>query len=999
MRNPFLLSFFLLFCAITQHLSAQKSYLFKHYTVKDGLPNNTIYSINQDRNGYLWIATDGGICRFDGSKFDNSILPELNNNQTCVQHIDKLPDGKLALATFMQGTFVEKNNGTFRQYLRRKKMIGKNVVSNLRALPDGRVLTSESRNVNVVENDTIHQIFDCGENRNMFQTLEYDCSQNIWFGGINGLGILFSNGNRNEKEPFILPELKDIFVVKIIFISRSKLLVGTKSGYFEVNIQSGNKNDFKYTVSKPIPELDEEVINNVYPDRQGDIWIASVFNGVYRLRNNKIIQHLTISNGLHTTGAMCVYQDNEGNYWIGTSDGLSKLDNFSSFSYNFRNKPLAGIAQISKDKFGRIWVASQNEILLIKGDSIESKNMGEVPFLKNREIKSIDFNKDNIYFFLDNGIYTLPLSNPQKWSSLSLIVRYKDWEFGRLNSYLFDDNVLWLGSEYGMYYVRDKKIIKCPFGQFKETENIKPNVIQKDRSGNYWFGDKSYGLYGFRIKETMKDNETILIPDNIKVFKSLKADSSFVTAWVMSLMQDSNDYFWMSSLYTGIYKLQNTGSGMKVVKFYSAVNGLSSNDVSNIVEAPDKSIWITTAKGIDRLSVDSQRKEKWEHYNEKNGFGRLAYCILPDEDKTYAGYEEGFYAIDNKPTQNSGFVKSNVKISEIRLMNKADTSATNNLSKVKRLSYSNNYISFYFSTITFTRNSEVKYQYYLDGLETKWNSYSDRRFAEYSALPPGKYTFFVRCKRDGSDIESEASSYSFVITPPYYQTWWFISLNVMLAAGILFFFYRNRIRQLIEMEKMRNRIASDLHDDIGSTLSSISIMSNVLQTQIDNSSHSGEMIQKIGENAHTMLESMDDIIWSVNPANDKFENLNLRIKEYAIPLFESSGIDFQILVPEELNTITLSMDVRRNIFLICKEAINNLVKYSSGTKADITFNLDHSILTITVKDNGIGFKTDKTSNRNGLKNMKRRALQIGGELIVDSEINKGTSITLSIKIS
>ncbi len=996
MHNRFPL--FFLLCITTLHLSAQKCYLFKHYTVKDGLPNNTIYSINQDRKGYLWIATDGGICRYDGSKFDNDILPELNNNQTCVQNIERLQDGRLALATFMQGTFIEKKNGSFRQYLRRKKMIGKNVVSNLKALPDGRVLTSESRNVNVVENDTIHQIFDCGENRNMFQTLEYDSAGNIWFGGISGLGILFGNDTGYDKQPYFLPEFKGIFVVKIIFINNNTLLVGTKSGYYEINLKSIGKSDFKYIVSKPVPQLNEEVINHIYPDRNGDIWISSVFNGIYRLRNNKIIMHLTVSNGMLAQGAMCMYQDNEGNYWIGTSDGISKLETFSSFSYSYKNKPLNGIAQISKDKYSRLWIANLDEILLIKDDSIENKNINDVPFLKSRQIKSIDFYNDNIYFFLDNGIYTLQLSNPQKWSNPKLVVRFKDWDFGRLNAYYFSDNVLWLGSEYGMYYVSDNKIIKCPFGQFKETESIKPNVILKDNSGKYWFGDKSYGLYGFRIEGKVTNNEKILSPQNISIYKSLKPDSSFVTAWIMNLMQDSKSYLWLSSLYTGVYKLQNTASEVKPIKLYSTSNGLSSNDVSNIVEAPDKSIWITTAKGIDRLITDAQGKEQWSHYNEKNGFGRLAYCILPDGDKTYAGFEEGFFAIDNKINQDSKILENKVKISEIRFMNKADTSAINNMDKVKQLSYNNNYVSFYFSTVTFTRNSEIKYQYYLEGLEKKWNSYSDRRFAEYSALAPGKYTFHVRCRRDGTGNDSESSSYSFVIAPPFYQTWWFISLMIGLVAGTLFLFYRNRIRQRVAMKKIRTRIASDLHDDIGSTLSSISIMSNVLQAHIDNSSHSGEIIQKIGENAHTMLESMDDIIWSVNPTNDKFENLNLRIREYAIPLFETAGISFDIYVPEELNSISLPMDIRRNIFLICKEAINNLVKYSEGTKAGIIFNLNHSVLTMTVKDNGKGFQTNKFTNRNGLKNIKRRANQIGGQLSVVSEPLKGTTIELRIKV-
>jgi len=226
---------------------------------------------------------------------------------------------------------------------------------------------------------------------------------------------------------------------------------------------------------------------------------------------------------------------------------------------------------------------------------------------------------------------------------------------------------------------------------------------------------------------------------------------------------------------------------------------------------------------------------------------------------------------------------------------------------------------------------------------------------------------------------------------------------MLLSASVLIlvvtFAYQYRIKQILKLERLRTRIASDLHDDVGSTLSSISILSEILATQPDNNPKSADLIGKIGVNARNMLESMDDIIWAVNPANDKFQNLGLRIREFAIPLFESKDIKFQIHFSEHLATLHLPMDVRRNVYLIAKEAINNLVKYAECKQAEIKFYEEHVNMVMIIKDDGKGFNPAQPSSRNGLKNMQRRADQVGATLEVFSEPGKGVCISLIITMN
>ncbi|WP_281800627.1 sensor histidine kinase [Segatella maculosa] len=238
----------------------------------------------------------------------------------------------------------------------------------------------------------------------------------------------------------------------------------------------------------------------------------------------------------------------------------------------------------------------------------------------------------------------------------------------------------------------------------------------------------------------------------------------------------------------------------------------------------------------------------------------------------------------------------------------------------------------------------------------------------------------------------------FEISQVFWKTGWFISFVLLTVAGIGLIIYRVRREQEEKRKRIRLKIASDLHDDVGSTLSSISIMSDLLQSRPDDNPNAEEMLRKIGSDARNLLDSMDDIIWSVNPQNDSFQNIIVRIREYAIPLFEPLDAKFSVVIPIGMMSLQLPMDIRRNLFLIAKEAINNAVKYSGCTEASIEFSYARSIVKMTVADNGKGFDVSKDHARNGLRNMRFRGEKIGGKVTIRSTIGKGTSVTLVVRV-
>jgi signal transduction histidine kinase len=197
------------------------------------------------------------------------------------------------------------------------------------------------------------------------------------------------------------------------------------------------------------------------------------------------------------------------------------------------------------------------------------------------------------------------------------------------------------------------------------------------------------------------------------------------------------------------------------------------------------------------------------------------------------------------------------------------------------------------------------------------------------------------------------------------------------------------------MQNIRNKIAQDLHDDIGSTLSSISILSD-LALKEKNIEQSNEVISEIKNNSITLMEKMDDIVWSINPKNDSLENLLLRVKRFATQLFEAKEIDYTIEINDNVAEVKLPMDYRQHIYLILKEAINNLVKYSQATKAEIKVCCNNDLLELYVIDNGKGFVQQESATGNGILSMKSRALLMNAELIINSELNKGTEILLKV---
>ncbi len=265
-------------------------------------------------------------------------------------------------------------------------------------------------------------------------------------------------------------------------------------------------------------------------------------------------------------------------------------------------------------------------------------------------------------------------------------------------------------------------------------------------------------------------------------------------------------------------------------------------------------------------------------------------------------------------------------------------------------------------------------------------------------LPPGKYTFKVYCENIEGLRSGKITELPIYIKPQFWRTWWFRSLVLFIAALLMYEVHKLRVNRLLAVEALRNRVARDLHDDMGSTLSTINILSSMAKTKINDSAvKTSEYLSKISECSERMMDTMDDIVWSIKPSNDSMQKITSRMREFASSVLEPKEIDVDFTIDEAVYEVKLNMEARKDFFLIFKEAVNNAAKYSKADNVTIQVSIQDKELLLMVKDDGAGFDFAEADG-NGLGNMKKRADNMNGFFSIQSTKGEGTAVKLIIPV-
>lgn len=554
--------------------------------------------------------------------------------------------------------------------------------------------------------------------------------------------------------------------------------------------------------------------------------------------------------------------------------------------------------------------------------------------------------------------------------------------------------------------VIEEKLI-LPFEPADFEYRLLSDVFQ-DKQGVLWLGTIQ-GLVSFHPKT----NKT-------EYFSNKPGDKNSLSKnTILSLCPDPHQpqrFIWVGTEGGGLNKFDIQS---KTFTRFTTDNGLPNNVVYGILTDKRKNLWLSTNKGICLFNPTTL---EIRNFNQSDGlvsneFNRYEYSQTED-GTMYFGSPTGVSYFDPE-----GFYKetmpSEVVICKLELFNKAvvyhkkssekneiDFSLSGPIEHCKKLVFKHKHrmITLGFALLDFTTPNQNRFKYMLQGFDKEWINAETQNHATYTNLNPGSYTFkVIGC--NSNNVWSEPTELSIVVLPPWWETWWFRLVFIMFLGSSLYTLYRYRLFKALELERLRNRIAQDLHDEIGSTLSSISLYSATIQKDPTGFSKKNiDILNKISQSATNMMESMNDMVWTIKADNDDFEQVINRMRSFAANMSEAKDIQLHFNVDKQALSRSLKMEQRKNIYLIFKEAVNNAVKYASCQNLFVYVALNNGFLEMKIIDDGCGFDINKVNEKdqlmggNGLKGMENRAKRIQAKLEVVSKESNGTSVFLSMRL-
>ena len=398
--------------------------------------------------------------------------------------------------------------------------------------------------------------------------------------------------------------------------------------------------------------------------------------------------------------------------------------------------------------------------------------------------------------------------------------------------------------------------------------------------------------------------------------------------------------------------------------------------------------WISTNKGLARFNPTTKKFKNFtmEDGLQSNEFNSNA-ALRSSTGDFYFGGINGFNVFRPESFK-ADTIPPSLVINSFKVFNQSYPVQEKTL-----LEYYQNYVSFQFAAIEFSSPEKIRYAYKLEGSDRDWVDAADRRYADYTNLGPGNYTFHVRATNADGYV-SEGKSIQIIINPPFWKTWWFMLGSVVICASIIYSIHRYRLSQSLKVERLRNKIASDLHDEVGSSLTRISIYSELVQSGTE-ATQSKNYLKSISEMSREIVSTMSDIVWSIDNRNDSTGALILRMKDFATEVLQAKNIGMSFSVDGVVEGKTLDPALKQNIYLIFKESVNNIVKHANAEHVSISLVNRGSEFSMKIHDDGRGFPNDGNQKGNGLRNMHRRAQAIGAVFSIATD--SGTKISVTRK--
>jgi signal transduction histidine kinase len=434
----------------------------------------------------------------------------------------------------------------------------------------------------------------------------------------------------------------------------------------------------------------------------------------------------------------------------------------------------------------------------------------------------------------------------------------------------------------------------------------------------------------------------------------------------------------------------------RLVRGYSRKNGLADDAITSIVEDRRGRLYIGTRRGLDRVDPASGRIR---HFTVADGLAAQETHLAYRDRHGVLWWSTSRGLSSHVPGDDPAEAAPSALVDTVRI--DGDAQPLSDLGETivgpLKLPSARSRIEIGFFALSFMPGEAPKYQYALEGIDA-WSPPTEQQLVTYPRLAPGNYRFLVRAvQRDGTPGRSPASV-TFAIPPPIWARWWFLAIvaaTVMLAAHAA---HRIRTARLLEIERIRTRLAMDLHDDIGSTLSQVAVLSEVARQRAGGDRQVAEPLARIAEISRQLVDAMSDVVWAINPERDSLRELAQRMRGFAAETLDARNIQLRFDAPSGDGDIRLGADVRREMFLIFKEGVHNLLRYAQCTRADISLSLQDGTLVLSIADDGVGLDATVRGGGLGLRSMQERAKRIGADLSVRLAPGEGASVRLVVPL-
>lgn len=960
------------FCSSLYFKASAQKYTFTHYDIEDGLIQSQVNTLSQDMSHRLWIGTLGGACRFDGKDFmafskENGLL----NNFVYTVLCDR--ENRVWFGTHM-GLACLYN----------KKLTNYPTPANIKHSWVTNIVEDHAGTIWLIMQGKLYKV-----NGRVLQYVPINGAEDfdITYIAVNHSGILYASVFQkglyclnNKVWANIIPlsgDYKNLVIrcllfdrvdhSKAYFISNNKLYVcrgATISLY-----PNGDLN--KVTAS----------LLCVGQDANGDLWIGSS-SGVYRIKNRQLI-HFTAQNGLTDTAIPDIYCDNDGNLWLATwGGGIYKYEGntYIVFDQSQGISSAQTIMGITHDKKNNIWLATDGS--------------GVMQF-DDRKFNPI----------------VLPTANPNVKKVQCI--------------YTDKSGTIWMGSSLGGVWNYDGRTYNMVPG----TEGRIANALTQDAKGTLWMASP-YGCFYYR-NNTMQRVEgfgafttsllalgadTVLAGTQNGV--KLILHKKFIQNLKIDVLESSNilcmiRYHNKVMVGTGDWGLFVWDIATHSIKNYNVKNGFNSNAIYNMAADKNGVIWAGTGRGVNRI-IPAANDNDYIITGSGNSTDIIAEAnensVLYFDDKIWMGTTKGL-VIYNAAKPAMRVNPPHIIIQSVNLFTRDHVKSMADTVNA-RIPYNQNHLAISFLGVYLKNPRDVSYQYKLIGHDDNFCAPIKNTVVDYPSLPPGNYTFQVRAVTSAGSQSTNMAQFSFEIIPPFYQTWVFRLLVlisfVLLGISMQTYMHKRKLRSVRIMErikreekhKIRQQTAEDFHDDLGNKLTRITVLSDILTAKLANKDEEQKkLVGQIKQNAEALYNGTKDILWALDPKSDNLYEILIHIKLFGIEFFHDTQIKFNVdEIDTLLSRIKLPLEYCRNMTMIYKELLNNVLKHSGASQVHLTVgDIKNNRISILLADNGKGFDITTAAMGHGIKNIKNRASRIGGEIIIHSDSDAGTTVILQLQ--